>query len=262
MRDIDNVIAEIKYLNTAYNVTNFDFYDLTAIINKHWILDFCAAIKREKLKITWQIPAGTRSEAITYEVAIALKESGCKNITYAPESGSERMLEAIKKKVILPRMLNSIEQSHKAGLNIKLNIMMGYPDEKASDILRTIWFLAKTSFYGATDACPSIFNPYPGSQLFTELKEKKELVVSDDYFREIVFSESLHHFKNYNRHNSKSMMLFLLFLSYFVFYSTNYFFRPLRAFKLFVNLITANYETRGEYMLGEILKRRKAIKSV
>lgn len=261
MRSIENVMDEVKYLHTKYNVTNFDFYDLTAIVNKRWILDFCAAIKRDGLKITWQIPAGTRSEAITYEVAAALKESGCKNITYAPESGSPEMLKAIKKKVVLPRMLNSIDQSHKAGLNIKLNIMMGYPDERALDILQTIWFLAKASYYGATDACPSIFNPYPGSALFNELVEKKELTVSDEYFRTIVFSESLHHFNNYNRNNSKATMLLLLFLSYLVFYVSNYLFRPVRAFRLFVNLATRNYETRGEYMLGEILKRRKAIKS-
>lgn len=261
MRSIENVMTEVKHLYNTYAVTNFDFYDLTAIVNKRWILDFCEAIKREGLKITWQIPAGTRSEAITYEVAAALKESGCKNITYAPESGSPDMLKAIKKKVVLPRMLNSIDQSHKAGLNIKLNIMMGYPDEKATDILKTIWFLAKASYYGATDACPSIFNPYPGSMLFTELVERKEVTVSDEYFRSIVFSESLHHFNNYNRNNSKSMMLLLLFLSYLVFYVTNYLFRPVRAFRLFVNLATQKYETRGEYMLGEILKRRKAIKS-
>ena len=192
---------------------------------------------------------------------MALKESGCKNITYAPESGSPEMLKAIKKKVVLPRMLNSIDQSHKAGLNVKLNIMMGYPDEKATDILKTIWFLAKASYYGATDACPSIFNPYPGSALFNELVEKKELTLSDKYFRTIVFSESLHHFNNYNRNNSKAMMLTLLFLSYLVFYVSNYLFRPIRAVRLFVNLSTRNYETRGEYMLGEILKRRKAIKS-
>lgn len=261
MRDTENVIEEVKYLNREYGVTNFDFYDLTAIVNKRWILDFCAAIKREGLKITWQIPAGTRSEAITYEVAKALKESGCKNITYAPESGSPQMLAAIKKKVTLSRMLNSIDQSHKAELDIKLNIMMGYPDERAVDILKTIWFLAKASYYGATDACPSIFNPYPGSALFTELADSKEVVVSDEYFRSIVFSESLHHFKNYNRKNSKATMLSLLFLSYLVFYVSNYLFRPVRAFRLFVNVTTSNYQTRGEYMLGEILKRRKAIKS-
>ena len=256
-RNINQVVAEIKYLNTTYNVTNIDFYDLTAIINRQWILDFCAKIKEEGLKITWQIPAGTRSEAIDFKVASALKEAGCKNITYAPESGSEEMLKQIKKKVVISRMLKSIDQSYKAGLDVKLNILIGYPDEKAMDILKTIGFLIKASYYGATDASPSMFSPYPGSELFKELQRNKELELSDKYFRAIVFSQSLHKAINYNRNNTKTTMLFLLFFNYFVFYLSNYFFRPVRAFRFFRNIQTGNYQTRGEFMLGEILKRRK-----
>lgn len=260
VRNVDNIIYEMKYLNTTFNITNFDFYDLSIIIDKRWILDFCGAIKREGLKITWQIPGGTRSEAITYEVATALKESGCKNITYAPETGSEKMIAAIKKKITLPRVLDSIDQSYKAGLDIKLNVLMGFPDEKISDVLKTYLFLIRASYHGATDASPSIFNPYPGSSLFNELLERNEVELSDDYFKKIVFSQSLHHINNYNRYHSKPVMTFLLIFSYLVFYCSNYILRPIRLFRLFVNVATHNYQTRGEYMLGKILKRMYGVR--
>lgn len=261
MRDVEDVIAEVKKLNTLYGVTNIDFYDLTAIINRRWILDFCAALEREGLVITWQIPAGTRSEAIDYEVAAALKKAGCVNITYAPESGSQEMLKSIKKKVTPERMLHSIDQSYKAGLDIKLNIMLGYPDERISDMMRTNWFLIKASFYGATDASPSMFSPYPGSALFKELEERKELTLNDQYFYSIVYSQSLHHFKNYNRHNSRNTMMMMLFVSYLCFYVSNYLFRPVRAFRLVINVATRNYKTRGEYMLGTVINRLRATKA-
>lgn len=261
MRDVDDVIREIKKLNTLYGVTNIDFYDLTAIIKKQWILDFCQAIKDNGLKITWQIPAGTRAEAIDFEVAQALNEAGCKNITYAPESGSIRVLKEIKKKVSLPKMLDSIGSSHTAGLNVKLNIMMGYPNETVSDVLKTAFFLMKASYYGATDASPSVFNPYPGSALFQELYDNKELTLSDEYFKTIVYSQSLHGFVNYNRNMSKRGMIFLLFICYLAFYSSNYLFRPIRVLRLLINVSTRKYETRGEYMLGEILKRNKGMKT-
>lgn len=258
MREVEDVIAEIKKLNAEYGVTNIDFYDLTAIINKRWILDFCKALEREKLVITWQIPAGTRSEAIDFEVASALKKGGCVNITYAPESGSQQMLASIKKKITPERMLHSIDQSYKAGLDIKLNIMLGYPDERIADMMRTNWFLIKASYYGATDASPSMFSPYPGSALFTELLERGELQLNDQYFYSIVYSQSLHHFKNYNRHNSRSTMMLMLFVSYFCFYVSNYLFRPVRAVRLVFNVATQNYKTRGEYMIGTIINRFRA----
>lgn len=261
MRSVDNVIDEVKHLYYTYNVTNFDFYDLTAIINKRWILEFCKKVEQEKLVITWQIPAGTRSEAIDYEVAVELKNSGCKNITYAPESGSPEILDYIKKRVSLVRMINSIDDSYRAGLNIKLNIIMGYPDEKLSDMFKTVGFLIKASYHGAHDTSPSVFSPYPGSALFNEITREKKIVLSDRYFHKIVFSESFHDFKNYNRNVSKLTIILMVYLAYVMFYLSNFMFRPIRVIKLFSNVITENYQTRGEYVIGKMLLRRKLIKA-
>lgn len=260
MRDPADVIDEIKFLNREYGVTNVDFYDLTAIIKRQWILDFCRLLDENGLRITWQIPAGTRTESIDYEVAVALKSSGCKNITYAPESGSQKMLRAIKKKVKPARMLHSIGESHRAGLDIKLNIMVGYPDETVRDALLTLWFLVRASWCGATDAAPSMFSAYPGSALFTELVERGELTVDDAYFESIVFSQSFHKFRNYNRRNGRGTMAALTVLAYLTFYASNYIFRPMRALRLVSNVAAKRYQTRGEYMIGEILRRRRAIR--
>ena len=261
MRDPKDVIDEVAFLNREYGVTNIDFYDLTAIIKKDWILEFCRLLDDNDLKITWQIPAGTRSEAIDYEVAAALKKSGCMNITYAPESGSLRMLKAIKKKVKPARMLFSISESHRAGLDIKLNIMVGYPDERVVDALRTIWFLVRASWYGAKDAAPSLFSAYPGSALFSEVVKHGELKVDDAYFESIVFSQSLHKFRNYSRRNSRPTMVVIVTMAYLAFYVSNYLFRPMRALRLVKNVAAKDYQTRGEYMIGQILRRNRAIKS-
>lgn len=261
MRDPKDVIDEVTFLNREYGVTNIDFYDLTAIIRKEWILEFCRLLHDNDLRITWQIPAGTRSEAIDHEVAIALKESGCKNITYAPESGSPKMLKAIKKKVKPGRMLFSISESHRAGLDIKLNIMVGYPDERVADALRTIWFLVRASWCGAKDAAPSMFSAYPGSALFAEVVERGELKVDDRYFESIVFSQSLHKFRNYSRMNGRSTMIMIVVLAYLGFYVSNYLFRPMRALRLIKNVAAKDYQTRGEYMIGQILRRKRAIRS-
>ena len=60
------------------------------------------------LAITWQLPSGTRSEALDAEVLSSMYRSGCRNVSYAPESGSPRTLERIKKRVRLDRMLESM----------------------------------------------------------------------------------------------------------------------------------------------------------
>lgn len=261
MRSVQSVVDEMEFLKNNYGAGNIDFFDLTAIIKKEWIVELCKEIIKRKLDITFQIPAGTRAEAIDFEVATLLKASGCKNITYAPESGSERMLKEIKKKVKISSMLKSISESNKAGLNIKLNIIIGYPNEKLIDILKTVVFLIKASFYGAHDTSPSIFNPYPGSKLFNDLYEKGRIVLDDNYFEAVVHSEAFHSFKNYNEHLKKWQLIFMQYSIYLLFYVSNYIFRPVRFYRLLKSLITGKAETRGEWMLVHIFKSRKETSS-
>jgi radical SAM superfamily enzyme YgiQ (UPF0313 family) len=255
MRPVMDVISEIKHLNSTFNATNIDFYDLTALVNRRWVLAFCEALKEENLRITWQIPAGTRSEVIDYKVAVALKETGCANITYAPESGSERMLDYIKKRVNLDRMLKSIKESHKAGLNVKLNIIIGFPEERTSDVWSTIKFVLKASYYGARDASPSIFSPYPGSTLFNRLHQEGKLALNDKYFAGIITSDTFHSFVNYNNYMPKCWLVCLQYLVYYTFYVSNFMFRPKRAVKFLVNVVSGKFETRGEYMVIILIER-------
>jgi radical SAM superfamily enzyme YgiQ (UPF0313 family) len=260
MRDVDDVIREIKFLKEKYQISNFEFYDLTAIIKKDWILDFAKKIQEEKLNVTFQIPAGTRAEAVDHEVAAELFKAGCKNITYAPESGSPRILKAIKKKVRINRMLNSIRESHKEGMNIKLNMMIGFPGETFTDVIKTYIFLIKASYYSADDAAPAIFNPYPGSELFDMLVKMNKIVLNDNFFKNIAYSESFLKFKNYSDF-PKIVLVLLLTFAFIIFYGFNFLFRPIRLYRLFKSFITKKYESRGAYYIAHLIKRKKNMKT-
>ena len=105
-----------------------------------------------------------------------------------------------------------------------------------------------------------MFSAYPGSALFDELVQRGELKVDDRYFESIVFSQSLHKFRNYSRRNGRGTMIVLSILAYLGFYVSNYAFRPVRGLRLVKQVATNRYQTRGEYMIGEILRRRRAIR--
>jgi anaerobic magnesium-protoporphyrin IX monomethyl ester cyclase len=257
MRSPEHVVDEISYLKENFGITNFDFFDLTAIIKKDWIVRFAQALITRDLDITWQIPAGTRSEAIDREVAQYLYKSGCKNITYAPESGSPEILKAIKKKVTLSKMFQSIRYSYEEKLSIKINIIIGFPEEHHRHIWQTIWLLIKSSWYGVHDIAPGLFSPYPGSELFNRSVKNGEIDVnSDDYFLSIFYAESFFDNRVYNHHMHRYTLRFYLILYIVAFYSSNYLFRPQRLFYLMRNVITEKAQTRTEKALSDMLKRK------
>jgi anaerobic magnesium-protoporphyrin IX monomethyl ester cyclase len=258
MRSPKHVADEIESYVQRFGIHNFDFYDLTAIIKREWIIEFAKDIVDRGLKITWQIPAGTRSEAIDQEVAHHLYLSGCRNITYAPESGSKEMLRLIKKKVSLSNMLESISYSSKEKMNIKINFILGFPDEHHKDLWLSMWFLVKASWYGVNDMAPGVFSPYPGSELFNRLVAEGDIdLENDDYFYSIIYVDTFDKTQFYNKHISERALKVYVIMYLLVFYGSNYLFRPWRLFRTVYNLISDRAESRAEMALSDLIKRSK-----
>ncbi|MBT7937166.1 MAG: cobalamin B12-binding protein, partial [Nitrospina sp.] len=72
-RDYKRVVDEMQEYQNSYGATDFQFEDLTAIVRKDWIGSFCDEIISRGMKITFQLPSGTRSEGIDFEIATKLK---------------------------------------------------------------------------------------------------------------------------------------------------------------------------------------------
>ena len=120
-REPRRVLDEMELYIDKYDAENFSFYDLTAIVRKDWIVRFCELVLERGTKFTWQLPSGTRSEAIDAEVTNLLYATGCRHMHYAPESGSKRTLRRIKKRVDLKDMKQSMRACKKSGLILKCN---------------------------------------------------------------------------------------------------------------------------------------------
>lgn len=181
VREPADVAAEIADHVVERGVQNIDFTDLTAITKRQWTLDFCDALDTHGLDITWQLPVGTRAEALDAEVLRRLWETGCRNITYAPENGSKRMLEIFDKRVDLDHILTSIRAAHRLGLRVHVNTIIGHPAERWADRWHTLRFLMKAALAGSDTGSAIMFAPYPGSKDFDALVESGSLVVDEAF---------------------------------------------------------------------------------
>ena len=234
MRDPKEIVDEIEWLIKKYEANDFEFFDLTAIIKKNWILEFCDELKTRKLgNITWQLPVGTRSEALDEETLKAIYDSGCAYICYAPESGSEKSLNIIKKRVKLDRLIDSIKAAVKIGHTVKLNFIIGFPHETLIDCLKSIFFGIYCSFrFGIYDVNYAMFSPYPGSELFEKLKKEKKLDLDDDYFKKLMAYQDVTQPHSYCEHVSGRTISVLRFIGFSLSYIAIYISRPIRIYRL------------------------------
>ena len=260
-REPQEVFDEIMSYKKEYGATNFDFYDLTAIVKKQWIVDFCMLLIENDANITWQLPSGTRSESIDDEVTNLLFRSGCVYLTYAPESGSPATLERIKKKIRPERMLHSMRDSYRNGINMKANIILGFPDDTLWDVLQSYWFIVKMAAVGVNDVVCFPFSPYPGSELFELCQERGLVNIDDDYFIGLSQYSDIRYTKSYSQYFSSSLLRLFCLSGMGLFYSSSYIFRPVRAWRLIYNIARKTPRTKIESAIVRVMKKRSELRN-
>ena len=159
---------------------------MTAIIKKSWIIAFCDELLNRNLNITWQLPTGTRLEAIDFEVAEKLKRTGMVNLAYAPESGSEVTRTLIKKKMKTDDLLASIKSSAQAKLNVAIFAVVGFPHDTPEHLKESVPFFGEIKKLGATDLAINYFMAMPGTELFHSLYDSDHIKLDKAYFGHIL----------------------------------------------------------------------------
>lgn len=259
MRSPGTVIDEIKYYIETYNATHIEFYDLTAIINKEWIMTFCRLYIANNLTFSWSLPTGTRSEALDQDVIEMLFKTRCKYLVYAPESGSVKTLKEIHKEVHLDALVKSVKTAVKNGINTRCNLVIGFPKETLKDLLATLSFQMKLAWYGVDDVPLYLFSPYPGSELFEYLQKTGRIPeINDDYFDSLLGQMDLNSCTVYSEEVSGETIRWLRLIGMSLFYGLSYLLRPIRIFRSLKNIfITKKTNTVFEQRILEKIQRRK-----
>src|SRR5438876_7853321 len=75
----------------------------------------------------------------------------------------------------------------RVGVNVKANIVIGFPDEREADLRRTLRFIFRMARIGVHDVSVWTFSPYPGSELFERLRANGRLPqLDDDYYASLL----------------------------------------------------------------------------
>ena len=257
-REINDLIKQIKYYIEKYKVTGLQFYDLTAIVKKKWVLEFCEALKNNNINLEWTLPSGTRSEALDLDVIKALASVHLKYLVYAPESGSAITLKKIKKKIKISSVEQSIRYAVSQGIVARTNLIIGFPGETRLQVYRTLYQQIKFAFMGVEDVPTYYFNAYPGTELFDQLLKEKKIELNDDYFHSLA---SLSHYNlaptniSYNEHMGRYELYVYRMIGMILAYSISYIIRPKRIWRTFSSIFKDNSATVVEQRFKDFLRK-------
>jgi len=161
-RSPENVYNEIRFLKEKYGVEGIFFCDDTFLLNKKHVLGICDVMKG--LNMLWS--CFSRVDTIDEELLKIMKRSGCIQMDFGVESGSNRILKIIKKGTTVEQTRKAFKLCKKYKFRTFINIMMGFPTESESEMFET-FYLAKE--LNADAYILSIAMPIPGTKLWNQI---------------------------------------------------------------------------------------------
>lgn len=181
-RSAKNVVEEIEEIKRL-DIEEIFIYDDTFTINRQRTIDVCKEILARKLKISWDIRA--RVNTIDAEVLSWLKKAGCKRIHYGVESGSQKILDNLKKDITVEMVEKAFRLTKKEGIQTLAYFMIGNPGETLADIRQTMALAKKIKpdFINV-----SITTPFPGTGLYFQALQRG--IIRQDIWREFAQNPS------------------------------------------------------------------------
>jgi radical SAM superfamily enzyme YgiQ (UPF0313 family) len=227
-RDPRSVVDEMILYRERYGATDIHFEDLTAVVKRTWILQFCRELLGRGVEFTWQLPSGTRSEAIDEEVAELMVRAGCRNFSYSIESGSEDTLKIIKKRIHLDKVHASAKSAVRAGIRLQVNFILGFPHETWRHVRDTYREIARCAAIGFHEFNCCAFSPLPYTESFFELREKTGLAESDEYYYSLFGYMDITEYRSYHPRWGDKRLRAMIYGAYALFYGLSYAMRPWR----------------------------------
>jgi radical SAM superfamily enzyme YgiQ (UPF0313 family) len=161
-RSVKHVISELKYLVDTFGIREFHIQDDNFTHNREYVIDFCARLVRANLDLSWACPNGIRLDSLDEEMLIAMDKAGCYSVAVGIESGTQRVLDLMKKRSSIADIISKIKLVRRTtNWHITGFFILGYPGETEVEMKTTIRFarslpLDKANF--------GILMPLPGTE--------------------------------------------------------------------------------------------------
>ncbi len=181
MHSAERIFQEIKYLKNRYGIKSFVIADDLFIVNRKRVYELCEILRRERMDLHWM--ASGRVNLVDEPLLLAMKKAGCVALGFGIESGSQKILDNIKKQVTVDQARRAISLCKRVGITPACSYMIGNEGESRETVLETVSFIKENTL--EQGAFFFITTPYPCTEIYDRARQegriKDEIALFESY---------------------------------------------------------------------------------
>lgn len=166
-RPADEVAEEMRDLKERYGARHLWFADDIFALNRHWTQQFAREVEKRNCRVPFRIQA--RADLLMADTARALKRAGCAEVWMGVESGSQKILDAMDKGLLVEEVVSARAELHREGIRACYFLQFGYPGEAWEDIQKTIALVRDTR---PDDIGVSFSYPLPNTRFYERVRQQ------------------------------------------------------------------------------------------
>ena len=165
-RSTKNVVDELEWSRDVYEPDAFTFHDETFTYDQKRVFEICEEIRNRNIGLPWD--CSTRVDQVSRKLLAEMRDANCQLVSFGVESGSQKILNAMRKGTTVEQNERAIRWAKEAGLSVTISVIIGYPGETMDTLEQTLDFIRRTE---PDDVHMSLATPYPGIELYDLVKD-------------------------------------------------------------------------------------------
>lgn len=164
-RSVENILSEVDFLVHEYGIRELHIEDDNFTFRRECVSAFCEALLRRDYRLAWCCPNGVRLDSLDPGLLALMRRAGCYSLSLGIESGSDAVLERIRKGLDTRVIRRQVAMIHESGIKTTGFFIIGFPGETRGEIEQTVQFALSLPLDRAQF---STFLPLPGTVHFDE----------------------------------------------------------------------------------------------
>ena len=174
-KSLDRMAREVEDAVRNHGVRRAYFIDLEFTVLRKQVAEFCRWLIKQNFDFTWCCQ--TRLDLVDDELLKLMKQAGCRLIHFGVEAANDDILRDVEKEITVREIEDGLRKVHAAGIESACFFLMGFPESTKQDMDDIVRFAKRLNI---TYALFHVVAPYPGTQLYEQVKADPRLRFSDD----------------------------------------------------------------------------------